>query len=97
MERYYKASEVEAIICKLMREPYYQHEGEDFKAGVSAIEGELMCLPTIKFEEPKQGTWEKRTWIIFDSEKVGFNCSECNTTWDSPTKFCPNCGAKMEE
>ena len=42
----------------------------------------------------KNGKWEKRVWIIFDSEKVGFNCSECNTTWDSPTKYCPNCGAK---
>lgn len=48
-------------------------------------------------DEPKQGTWEKRVWIIFDSEKVGYNCSECNTTWDSPTKYCPNCGAKMLE
>ena len=45
----------------------------------------------------KQGTWEKRVWIVFDSEMVGFNCSECNTTWDSPTKFCPNCGVKMME
>ena len=42
----------------------------------------------------KQGIWEKRTWIIFDSEKVGYNCSECNTTWDTPTKYCPNCGSK---
>ena len=48
-------------------------------------------------DEPKQGTWEKRIWIVFDSEKVGFNCSECNTTWDSPTKYCPNCGSKMTE
>lgn len=48
-------------------------------------------------EEVKHGKWEKRTWIIFDSEKVGFRCSECNTTWDSPTKYCPNCGAKMLE
>ena len=43
---------------------------------------------------PKDGKWEKRTWVVFDSEKVGFRCSECNTTWDSPTKFCPNCGSK---
>ena len=47
-------------------------------------------------EEIRHGAWEKRTWIVFDSEKVGFRCSECNTTWDSPTKFCPNCGAKMQ-
>lgn len=46
-------------------------------------------------EEIRHGKWEKRSWIIFDSEKIGFHCSECNTTWDSQTKYCPNCGAKM--
>lgn len=43
-----------------------------------------------------EGEWEKRTFIIFDSEKVGYTCSECNTTWDTETKFCPNCGARMK-
>jgi hypothetical protein len=42
------------------------------------------------------GEWEKRVFIIFDSEKVGYRCSECNTTWDTPTPYCPNCGAKMK-
>ena len=55
------------------------------------------CRECNYYEPKKTGTWEKRTWIIFDSEKVGFNCSECNTTWDAPTKYCPNCGAKMTE
>ena len=48
------------------------------------------------YRKQSEGEWEKRTFIIFDSEKVGFRCSECNTTWDAPTKFCPNCGAKMK-
>jgi predicted amidophosphoribosyltransferase len=47
------------------------------------------------YRKQKEGEWEKRTFIIFDSEKVGYNCSECNTTWDTETKFCPNCGAHM--
>ena len=46
--------------------------------------------------EVRHGEWEKRTFIIFDSEKVGYRCSECNTTWDTTTHFCPNCGAKMD-
>ena len=95
MEEYVKVSDLNNIIKKLTKEPAYYHEGEDFYNGVYAIEGELICLPTVKFEEPKQGEWEKRTFIIFDSEKDGFRCSECNTTWDSSTKFCPNCGARM--
>lgn len=95
MEKYYRVSDVNEILNKLAKEPYYQHDGEDFYSGVCAVEGELMCLNTVEPSEPNVGIWEKRTWIIFDSEKVGFRCSECNTTWDSPTKFCPNCGAKM--
>lgn len=48
------------------------------------------------YHKQSEGEWIKRIWIIFDSEKVGFYCSECNTTWDTPTKFCPNCGARMK-
>ena len=47
------------------------------------------------YRKQKYGKWGKRTFIIFDSEKVSYNCSECNTTWDTETKFCPNCGARM--
>ena len=67
--------------------------------------GNSLCLPSVDIAEAlynagyskqSDGEWEKRTFIIFDSEKVGYNCSECNTTWDTETKFCPNCGAKMK-
>ena len=44
-----------------------------------------------------EGIWEKRKFIIFDSEKIGYRCSECKTTWDVPTNFCPYCGAKMKK
>jgi hypothetical protein len=95
MEKCYRVSDVNEILNKLAKEPAYYHDGEDFYNGVCAVEGELMCLEPVMLEEPKVGKWEKRTWIIFDSEKTGFHCSECNTTWDSCTNFCPNCGAKM--
>ena len=52
--------------------------------------------PTADVVEVKHGEWEKRTFIIFDSEKVGYRCSECHTTWDTETNYCPNCGAKMD-
>ena len=48
------------------------------------------------YRKQSEGRWEKRTWIIFDSEKVGYRCSECNTTWDTETPYCPHCGAKMK-
>lgn len=48
------------------------------------------------YRKQRKGEWEKRTFIIFDSVKVAYRCSECNTTWDATTHFCPNCGAKMK-
>jgi rubrerythrin len=97
MEKYYRVSDVNALVEKLLREPYYQHNDESWYSGVSAMADALLLIAPTFIEEPKVGKWEKRTWITFDSEKTGFHCSECNTTWDSCTKFCPNCGAKMIE
>lgn len=68
----------------------------------SSLSFEEACLLTDNiinagYRKQKYGKWKKRTFIIFDSEIVGYNCSECNTTWDTETKFCPNCGAKMSK
>ncbi len=50
-----------------------------------------------KYAEVKHGRWEKRTFVVFDSEiKDSYHCSECNTTWDTSTNYCPYCGAKMD-
>ena len=57
---------------------------------------EIRNAPAADVVEVKHGKWEKRIFVIFDSEKVGFNCSECNTTWDTNTRYCPYCGAKMD-
>jgi hypothetical protein len=48
------------------------------------------------YRKQSEGEWEKRVFIVFDSEKVGYRCSSCNTTWDTSTSFCPNCGARMK-
>ena len=34
MEKYYRVSDVKDILKKLAKEPAYQHDGEDFYAGV---------------------------------------------------------------
>lgn len=49
------------------------------------------------FVEVKHGRWETRNFIVFDSEKVGHRCSECKTTWDTETNYCPYCGADMRK
>jgi hypothetical protein len=48
------------------------------------------------YRKQSEGEWEKRDFIIFDFVKTAYRCTSCNTTWDAPTKFCPNCGAKMK-
>ena len=89
MERYYKASEVEAIICKLMREPCYQHEGEDFKAGVGAVEGELIFLESVELEEPKEAT----RGLHLGHQYYCSNCGELTYMY----RYCASCGAKIKE
>lgn len=49
-----------------------------------------------KDRKQSEGEWEKRDFIVFDFVKTAYRCTSCNTTWDAPTKFCPNCGAKMK-
>ena len=43
------------------------------------------------YRKQSEGEWERRTFIIFDDEMVGYRCPCCNTTWDTPTNFCPHC------
>lgn len=42
---------------------------------------------------PKQGKWYTE---LFDGDKK-YQCSNCLTHWDVETRYCPFCGAKMEE
>ena len=36
------------------------------------------------------------TPLRINGHEMGVTCSECNTTWDAESNFCPNCGAKMD-
>ena len=57
---------------------------------------EAIALYNAGYRKQIEGVWRKQKFIIFDSEKIGYRCSECKTTWDTPTNFCPYCGAKMK-
>lgn len=69
----------------------------DFKDDIDSI-------PTIDPESLRpRGTWEGTADGYADGELVydTWTCSECGYTVDTDdpddlTKFCPNCGAKME-
>ena len=69
-----------------------------------SILGDKQQVPTIDSESLRpRGTWEGTADGYADGELVydTWTCSECGYTaeTDEPdclTKFCPNCGAKME-
>lgn len=63
------------------------------------------ALPSVKPQEPKTGHWE---YVQYDGNpNIGnWHCSECNRIVSGAIiavnpvyvyKYCPNCGAKMEE
>ena len=46
--------------------------------------------------EVKHGRWLYKRCVVFDCTKDLYRCSECNTSWDAKSHYCPNCGAKMD-
>ena len=101
MEKYVKLSDIEKIIEKLIHEPAYQHEGEDFYSGVCAVESGLSGLQTIDLEEPNMvATWKLSYKGLLGSAYICSNCGctaqESNTGhFDRLTEYCHDCGAKM--
>ena len=63
----------------------------------------IICeLPIIDAEPVRHGHWETKEyttedsfddWIVVHHEEV---CSECGKGQGERSKFCPNCGAKMD-
>lgn len=54
---------------------------------------QLLCdAPAADVREVRRGKWE--------NSKSGLDfirCSECHAVYDRITKYCPHCGAKMDE
>lgn len=67
------------------------------KATISlAIEAISNDIPAADVAEVKHGRW---THIVgYDPRDAWAECSRCRTTVKYPgTKYCPHCGAKMDE
>lgn len=41
--------------------------------------------------------WIHKQIVIFDTIKDTYKCPRCNTTWETPTNYCPHCGKHMKE
>ena len=101
MEKYYRVSDVNAVVERLLREPYYQHDGESWYSGVSAMADTLLFMAHTFAEEPKVGEWKFNEPDTHGNKKP--YCSNCGeyhlSSWSDYTGciYCPNCGAKMIE
>lgn len=100
MEQYYKISDVNAIIEKLLREPYYQHDGESWYSGVSAMADALASLETHSLvDKPKVGKWIPAS--AKPGVHAGMKCSLCKARisyseyFNGQHLYCHKCSAKM--
>lgn len=105
---YYSRKDVEDIIRKLINEPYYYHEGEDFYSGVCAVESEIACLNAYVFDESTASHWktreDKNDFLWVECSNCGFiveNYQAVNLGKSSTDivgykwHACPKCTAKM--
>ena len=58
-------------------------------------------IPAADVAEVRRGWWTEIKEHIYPADGVckewtNFYCSECDVPNNSPTDFCPNCGAKMD-
>ena len=76
---------------------WYEHEFCESEDCIRLLADEIKELPTIEAQPIRQGKW------IWDDE--GYHCSECFfhaygnilECLDGTFKFCPVCGAQMNE
>ena len=80
---------------------------DDGGIDINDFEEKLASMPTIDAELVRHGAWlpcDKNGYILTETELrdgrrwYGYECSECNNIYhgNALTKYCPNCGAKMD-
>ena len=64
------------------------------------IQDFLDNIPTVDVTPVRHGRWiERKEHFYFQNgckERINFYCSECDVPNNSPTDYCPVCGAKMD-
>ena len=54
----------------------------------------VKSIPAADVRPVVRGEWQ---FHMFTANSWGYECRVCHTTWDTPTNYCPNCGADMRE
>lgn len=60
-----------------------------------AVENALEETPTIEAEPVKHGKWGETYYHYGEGDFVR-DCSECGEPYSPQTRYCPNCGARMD-
>ena len=82
------ADKAKAELLRIARDIHGWGEFFDgIRSGYQSAADRLDTMPTV--EERKQGHWID---ITFDASM----CSVCQNTQEYETKYCPECGAKMD-
>ena len=95
MEKYVKLQDINDLLRRMVKEPRYQHEDEDYYSGVSQVAGELMSIDTIEIEEPKHGEWVPKAVMIRTPSALNYTCSVCGAEGHC-TPYCQYCGTAMK-
>lgn len=69
-----------------------EHLIDDWDDKRRFIEDWLPSLPTIEAEPVRHGHWE-----FIGGYGYQYRCSRCVNCVERKTKYCPNCGARMDE
>ena len=85
-------------ISEEIRKYYYKNPpnfsyGEGFDRGLDRAQRAILDAPAADVAPVRHGRW---TPLRINGHEMGVTCSECNTTWDAESNFCPNCGANMD-
>ena len=85
--------EREAALALAESEEYLTPDGDEIYheyIPVSAVKS----IPAADVRPVVRGEWQ---FHMFTANSWGYECRVCHTTWDTPTNYCPNCGADMRE
>ena len=96
-------SEKEKLVAKLRRAADAQrraYSGNLYHEGIAqGLDDAAGILGKVRCEEEDKADWRERKvegWVkMSDSDRTYYCCSRCGEEGNR-TRFCPNCGAKME-
>lgn len=66
---------------------------------INDFDEKLESMPTVDAVPARHGKWIHEVRYTIDSlhSYQQYRCSECDMTYITNTKYCPNCGARMVE